>query len=305
MAEETYDVVILGTGPAGLQAAIHAARKKVRVLVLGREQKSSLYSAHIENYCCMTTVTGETLLEQGRIQAENAGAVLVNEDVIGISSEQESFVVTVEGGRAFRTASIILAMGISRNKLKVPGEKEFLGRGVSYCVECDANFYRDDVVVVTGSESAAVSGALTLLFYARAVHLVCNELRVVEALAEQLRESAIVLHEGRRVGEIKGKDGVESIILDDGTEISAKGIFIELGAKGAVELSTSLGVMLDAETMQYIAADKKQETNIPGVYAAGDICGPPWQVAKAVGEGCVAGLEAASYAKRLRKEAEG
>ncbi len=301
MNEEIYDVVILGTGPAGLQAAIHAARKKVRVLVLGREQKSSLYSAHIENYCCMTTVTGETLLEQGRTQAENSGAVLVNEDVIDISQEEASFTVTAEGGRTFRTGSIILAMGISRNKLKVPGEKEFLGRGVSYCVECDANFYRDEVVVVTGSESAAISGALTLLFYAKEVHLVCEELRVVEALAGQLRESSIVLHEGRKVAEIKGDEGVETIVLDDGAEIAAKGIFIELGAKGAIELSSTLGVMLDAETMQYIAANKKQETNIPGVYAAGDICGPPWQVAKAVGEGCVAGLEAASYAKRLKK----
>jgi thioredoxin reductase (NADPH) len=196
-------------------------------------------------------------------------------------------------------------MGISRHKLKVPGEKEFLGRGVSYCVECDANFYRDETVVVTGSESAAVSGALTLLFYAREVHLVCEELRVVETLAEQLRESAIALHEGRRVTEIKGSQGVDSIVLDDETEISAKGIFIELGAKGAIELSSTLGVMLDAESMQYIAADKKQETNIPGVYAAGDICGPPWQVAKAVGEGCVAGLEAATYAKRLKKEIAG
>ena len=301
MNEETYDVVILGTGPAGLQAAIHAARKKVSVLVLGREQKSGIYSTHIENYCCMTSVTGETLLEQGRKQAENSGALLVNEDVIGISQEDGGFLVKAEGGKAYRAAAVILAMGISRNKLRVPGEKEFLGRGVSYCVECDANFYKDEIVAVVGSESAAVSGALTLLFYAKEVHLICEELKVVDALAEQVKESSIVLHDGRRVTGIKGKNNVEAVVMDDDTEIKVGGIFIELGAKGAVELASGLGVMLDSETMQYISANKKQETNIPGVYAAGDICGPPWQVAKAVGEGCVAGLEAAGYAKRLNR----
>ena len=302
MDRDTYDVVILGTGPAGLQAAIHAARKKVSVLVLGREQRSSIYSTHIENYCCMNSVTGETLLEQGRKQAENSGAVLVDEDVIGISQEDGGFLVKAEGGKAYGTAAVILAMGISRNKLKVPGEKEFLGRGVSYCVECDANFYRDQVVAVVGSESAAISGALTLLFYAKEVHLICEELKVVDALAEQVKDSSIVLHEGRRVTGIKGKDNVEAVVMDDDTEIKVGGIFIELGAKGAIELASGLGVMLDPETMQYISANKKQETNIPGIYAAGDICGPPWQVAKAVGEGCVAGLEAAGYARRLNKE---
>lgn len=83
-----------------------------------------------------------------------------------------------------------------------------------------------------------------------------------------------------------------------GTRLDVTGVFIELGAKGAVELAGSLGVALDTESMAYIAANKKQETNIPGIYAAGDICGPPWQVAKAVGEGCIAGLEAAAYAKK-------
>jgi thioredoxin reductase (NADPH) len=190
-------------------------------------------------------------------------------------------------------------MGISRNKLRVPGEKEFLGKGVGYCVDCDANFFRDASVAVVGNESAAVSGALTML--AREVHLVCEKLQVVDALALQLRESAIVLHEGRKVKEIKGGDaGVEAVILDDGSRLDVAGIFIELGAKGAVELASNLGIALDTATMQYVTADKNQETNIPGVYAAGDICGPPWQVAKAVGEGCVAGLEAAAYAKKNR-----
>jgi thioredoxin reductase (NADPH) len=88
------------------------------------------------------------------------------------------------------------------------------------------------------------------------------------------------------------------VALDDGTELPVKGVFVELGARGAVALAGNLGVALDPESMQYVAVDRKQATSVPGVYAAGDICGPPWQVAKAVGEGCVAGLEAAAFARK-------
>jgi thioredoxin reductase (NADPH) len=283
-----------------LQAAIHAARKKVKVLVLGKQHKSSAYRAHIENYCSIGGFTGEALLKEGREKAENVGADFLDEDVLEISQEDGAFHIKTEGGDPVMARALILAMGISRNKLRVPGEKEFLGKGVGYCVDCDANFYRDASVAVVGNESAAVSGALTMLFYAREVHLVCEKLQVVYALALQLRDSAIVLHEGREVKEIKGDAGVEAVILDDGSRLEVAGIFIELGAKGAIELATSLDIALDTATMQYVTANKKQETNIPGVYAAGDICGPPWQVAKAVGEGCVAGLEAAVYAKKHR-----
>ncbi len=300
MGEELYEVLILGTGPAGLQAAIHAARKKVSVLVLGRQHKSSAYRAHIENYCCISGVTGEALLKEGRVQARKFGAHFLDEDVIDLSQQERGFVVHLESGKRFKGRSLILAMGISRKKLKIPGEKEFLGRGVSYCVDCDANFFRGETVAITGCESAAVSGALTLLFYAREVHLVCERLEVSEPMAQQLKDTAIHFHEGRKVKEIIGKSGVDSVLLDDETRLEVAGVFIELGAKGAVELAAKLGVTLDSESMQFIMANKKQEVNIPGVYAAGDICGPPWQVAKAVGEGCVAGLEAAGYAKKFR-----
>jgi thioredoxin reductase (NADPH) len=300
MDETPYDVLILGTGPAGLQAAIHAARKKVSVLVLGRQHKSSAFRAHIENYCCISGISGEELLNQGRLQAEKSGAHFMDEDVIDLSQEGGLFSVHLESGKMYKSNTVILAMGISRKKLNVPGEKELLGRGVSYCVDCDANFFRGESVAVAGCESAAVSGALTLLFYAGDVHLVCEQLEVSEPMAQQLKDTAIHFHEGRKVKEIIGESSVESILLDDGTRLDVTGIFIELGAKGAIELATKLGVVLDSESMQYIVVNKKQEVNIPGVYAAGDICGPPWQVAKAVGEGCVAGLEAAGYAKRMK-----
>lgn len=300
MIEDTYDVVILGTGPAGLQAAIHAARAKVTVLVMGREHKSSLYKAHIENYCCITKISGEDLLRQGVQQALNSGAHFLHEDVIQTSQEKNWFVVHTESERTIRTRALILAMGITRNRLGVPGEKEFIGKGVSYCVDCDANFYKDGKVAVVGNESAAVSGALTLLFYARVVHLVAEQLQVSERLEHQIQESDVNVHLGRKVKEIFGHEQVEGLIMDDNRGLKLDGVFIELGAKGAAELAALLGVSLDEKNHRYIVTDKKQQTNITGIFAAGDICGPPWQVAKAVGEGCVAGLSAAKYAKKLR-----
>jgi thioredoxin reductase (NADPH) len=300
MLADRYDVIILGTGPAGLQAAIHAVRAKVSVLVLGKQHKSSLFRAHIENFCCLTRIDGESLLKDGRAQAERFGASFLDEDAVAVAHENDWFSVRGEGGREFKCRSLILALGISRNKLNVPGEKELLGKGVSYCVDCDAAFYRNDPVAIVGSESAALTGALTLLFYASEVHLVCKNLEATEALALQIRKSPVHLHEGRKVKEILGEPALEGLLLDDGTRLEVKGVFIELGAKGATELAGGLGVAMDPDSMKYIHTNKKQETNLPGVYAAGDICGPPWQVAIAVGQGAVAGLEAASYAKKSR-----
>ena len=300
MESDRYEVVIFGSGPAGLQAAIHAARTRVSVLILGREVKSSLHGAHVENFCCLERADGGDLLESGRKQAERFGARFLHEDVIETSQDGDWFRIRTESGREIMTRALILAMGISRKKLKVPGEKELFGKGVSYCVDCDAGFYRGARVAVVGEESAAASGAMTMLFYADEVHLIARELNVSPALAEQIGQSSINLHLGTWVDEIKGETAVEKIMLDNGSELAVNGVFIELGAKGAIELASVLGVALDAESMQFVVTDKKQATNVPGVFAAGDICGPPWQVAKAVGEGCVAGLEAAGFAKKFR-----
>ncbi|MEA3279308.1 MAG: FAD-dependent oxidoreductase [Thermodesulfobacteriota bacterium] len=301
MNQEIFDVVILGTGPAGLQAAIHAARAKVSVLVMGRKHKSSLYKAHVENYCCLSRVSGEELLQLGVRQASESGTQFLLEDVIKTSQENDMFIILTESERTIKTKALILSMGISRNRLGVKGEKKFLGKGVSYCVDCDANFYKGEKVAVIGSESAAVSGALNLLFYAEEVHLISEQLKVSDRLDFQIRESGVNLHLGPKVKEIVGQEKVESLVMDDGQKLTVSGVFIETGAKGAIELAATLGVELDSEKFRYINTDKHQQTNIPGIFAAGDICGPPWQMAKAVGEGCVAGLSAAKYAKKLSR----
>ncbi|MCF8106150.1 MAG: FAD-dependent oxidoreductase [Desulfohalobiaceae bacterium] len=299
MNEESFDVIVLGAGPAGLQAAIHAARRKVSVLVLGKLPKSSVHNVHLENFCCIDGDSGADLLLQARAKAEESGADFLEEDVTGIQADNDRFIVKAESQKSFRAKALVLAMGISRKRLGLKGEKRLLGRGISYCVDCDAGFYRGESVAVIGCESAAISGTLTMLFYAAEVHLICEKLDTVDYLMEKLKESSISVHEGRKVVEIIGDNAVQGLKLDDGMQIDVKGVFIELGAKGATTLAANLGVALDTETMNYIQTNKKQETNVPGVYAAGDICGPPWQVPKAIGEGCVAGLEAAAYAKKL------
>lgn len=298
-AGQTYDVVIIGSGPAGLQAAIHAARKKVSVLVLGKEHRSSLFNAHVENLCCLFNATGQMMLETGRRQAQNFGSQFMDADILKIETVADGFALETEDGMSISCRALILATGTARNTLKVKGEKTLVGKGVSYCVDCDGNFYRGEEVAVVGSESAAADGALTLAEIAGSVHLICEDLNISEALMKRLAASDVVVHRGRRVKEIAGDRQVDALRLDDGSQVSVSGVFIELGAKGLMELATALGVALD-DDMRFIRTDKGQRTNVPGIFAAGDICGPPWQVAKAVGEGCVAGLNAADYARKRK-----
>lgn len=304
MSDSIYDVVIIGSGPAGIQAAIHASRRKTSVLLLGRIENSALYAAHIENYACIDGVTeGRDMLEAGISQIKRFGTEVSPEDVLKVAQrEDELFDLELESGRQIKTRSLIFCMGVSKKKLSVPGEKELAGRGVSYCVDCDANFYRGATVLVAGNRSAAIDGALTLLGYADKVYLVAKELKGSESLLNRLHESDVELLEGTWVKEINGENAVTDILLENEDTIKADGIFIELGSKGALELATQIGVQLDMEHFKYIDVSRKQETNISGVYAAGDIVGPPYQMAKAVGEGCVAGMEAATYARKQKRK---
>lgn len=298
MSDSLYDVVIIGAGPAGIQAAIHASRKKTRVLMLGRIENSALYSAHIENYAFTPGIAdGRDVLLTGIEQAVSFGTELSPEDVLKIKRRGDDlFDMTTESGQAITCRSLIFAMGVAKKKLNIPGEKKFLGKGVSYCVDCDANFYRGATVVVTGDRSAAVDGALTLLDYAAKVYLIADRLNVSQKLAEKLHKSEVEFINST-IEEITGEHTVASVQLTNGQSIDTKGVFIELGSKGALELATQVDVQLDLETFKYITTNKKQETNIAGIYAAGDIVGPPLQMAKAVGDGCVAGMEAATYAR--------
>lgn len=301
MSEQVYDVLIIGAGPAGLQAAVHAVRKKASVVVLGRPERSSIYSAHVENYLCVAgVVDGSELLRVGLEQAEKFGAEILAEDVLYIEQAGELFEVKSES-RTVLARSLIIATGTSRKKLKVKGEKELAGRGVSYCVDCDANFFRNAKVAVVGNGSGAVDGALTLTGYASDVYLVTREVDVSGELAARLADSTVQVKTGSWVKEISGDNGVTGVILEDDQVLDVEGVFVELGSKGAMELAVNLGVLLDSDTMTHVETNRQQATNIAGIFAAGDIAGHPYQMAKAVGEGCVAGWEAANYARKQQK----
>ena len=302
MVEDLYDVAIIGCGPAGLQAAIHSAGKKAKVIVFGKTRNSSLYKAHIANFCCSEKViSGKEMLEAGKKQAENFDAVFLEEDIIETKNENSLFSLVTESGKTFTSRTVILTMGVARKKLRVKGEKKLVGRGVSYCVDCDANFYRGLEVAVVGNESAAVTGAITLLSYAKTVYLICRKLMIPDALYEQLKNSQVKVIQDTWVKEIVGTNEVEGVLLKNGETVKVNGLFVELGAKGALELAANLGVVFDQETISFVETNKKQQTNVAGLYAAGDITGEPWQIAKAVGEGCVAGIQAAKYAKKLAR----
>ncbi len=301
---EKYDVVIIGCGPAGLQAAIHTARRKLKTLVFGRPENSALFRAHMENYFGLVgKVSGEELLRAGLEQIRRFGAEHRAEDVVSLEVAPEGFRVVPESGKEILAGALILALGVTRRHKKIKGEAEFVGKGVSYCVDCDGFFFRGEPVAVVGTGSAAVHGALTLSRLASEVYLVAEDLEVSAAMARELEASPVKWLKAR-AEEVLGQDTVTGLRLSDGTVLSVKGVFFEEGAKGALELATSLGVALDPENMRYIQVDRRQATNVPGVFAAGDVTGPPFQVAKAVGEGCVAALSAADYLSEKRRAAK-
>ncbi len=302
-----YDVIILGCGPAGLQAAIHASRKRVTVMVLGKPEASSLYKAHIENYCCVEGVkSGKELIEIGIEQCKGFGAKFLKEDAVKTEiGPDNTFVVETETGKRLTTLSLIMATGVSRKGLGLKGEKELVGKGVSYCVDCDANFYRGATVAVFGNGSAAAHGALTLKDIASKVYLISTGLEISDNLKDALKASNIELFIPRKIKELIAEDTLKAVVLDDGTRLEVDGLFIELGAKGAMELAAFLGVELDPEKFTHIVVDKNQATNVPGIFACGDICGLPYQMAKAVGEGCIAGMSAGSYCQKLKRSEKG
>ena len=293
------DLLIIGSGPAGLQAAIHASRQKVNVIVVGKIEKSSLKRAKVENDCCMDLFLykGEDLLERGRRQCEKLGVVFIEDDVLNVGRKSDAFFYTeIENGEEIQSKAIIIATGVATTKLGVVGENEYQGKGVTYCVDCDAGFFKDKKVAVVGDGSAAASGAMLLDSYAKEVYLVSKCFDVSKKLRSQLNLLKIIQIDGQQIAKIEG-DGnkVTGILFENGKRLEVDGVFIELGSKGAAELFNLLGIVLDQEKFCYIETNKKQETNIEGIYAAGDICGAPFQLAKAVGEGCIAGICASDY----------
>ncbi len=291
-----YDVAIIGCGPAGLQAAIHAARKKVKVVVLGKHHNSALIKAKVENCFGITSAEGRSLLELGMEQAKQFGSEILAEDVMDLNREGEWFVMSTERMNTVRSKVIILAPGISRVKLNVEGEAEFHGLGVSYCAACDCHFFKNKTVAVIGDGSMAAAGALLLREYASKVFWIARENKASKELNDKMIATDIEVMIPAWPAIIHGTDVVNSLELIDGRELNVSGVFIELGARGSADLAMDVGLVPDERG--FIKVDLECKTDQVNVLACGDVTGLPWQMAKAVGQGCVAGTTAANLIRR-------
>lgn len=291
------DVLVIGSGPAGIQAAIHASRRKVSVVVAGRPSASAAAGTEMDNYFGTGLVSGDRLIEEGVRQAESTGAVFSGQNVISSSRDGEAFRFVLEDGTEVVSKAVVIATGISRKKLWIPGEKELFGKGVSYCAVCDCNFYKGRRAVIVGNESEAATSAEMMTGYASETSWVAWDMQASPVLVEKA-EAAGVRFYGSKPRAIVGETKVEALELEDGTTIPTDGVFIELGARSAADIAMDLDVMPEMDDTIKVGTDCA--TEVPGVYACGDVTGKPWQVAKAVGQGCVAGTNAAAFVKGER-----
>ena len=275
-----YDIIVLGSGPAGLSAAVAARGRNKSVLVVGnRWQDSPLARAErVDNYLGLPALTGADLMERFTRHAEESGANLVSGKVISLMA-WEGFHLTV-GSELYEGSALILAPGVVR-QAKYPGEMEYLGRGVSYCATCDGMLYRGRPVVVVGRSKDAPREAAYLK------DLGCQVVYVSPQRPERLDPSIPFVQANRL--EVAGEQTVTGLRAD-GALLPCSGVFILREAVAPADLLPGLETENGA-----VKVDRKLATNLPGVFAAGDCTGEPLQISKAVGEGLVAALSAAEY----------
>lgn len=288
------DVIIIGCGPAGVQAAIHASRRKVSTLVVGKPGASAASGTRMDNYFGVSEIDGDAMISTGISQAESTGARFIAENVISAGTDGPLFLFGLEGGESVTAKAVVIATGISRKKLGIPGEKELYGKGVSYCAVCDCNFYKGRRAVIVGNDSEAAVSAEMMTGFASETSWVVWDNKASDVLTSKAEAAGVKMF-GSKPAEITGAGKVESLRLEDGTVIPTDGVFIELGARSAADIAMDIGVMPEVDDSIKVGYDCS--TEVPGVYACGDVTGRPWQVAKAVGQGCIAGTNAAAYAK--------
>lgn len=275
-----YDIIILGSGPAGLSAAVTARGRNKSVLVVGnRWQDSPLARAkRIDNYLGMPGMTGTDMLEAFQRHAEEAGVDFVTGRVTSLM-QWEGFHLSV-GADLYQGDALIMAPGVVR-QAKYPGEDEFLGRGVSYCATCDGMLYRNKAVAVVGRSKDAPQEAA----YLRSIG--CDVVYVAPKQPEEL-DPAISFVKASQLT-IQGEQMVTSLSAG-GTDLPVSGVFILRDTMAPTDLLPTLATENGA-----IQVDRTMATNLPGVFAAGDCTGGPLQVSKAVGEGLTAALSACTY----------
>ena len=278
-----YDIIVLGSGPAGLSAAVTARGRNKSVLVIGnRWQDSPLARAErVDNYLGMPGMTGMEMLEAFQRHAQEMGVEQVTGKVLSIM-EWEGFNLTV-GSQLYQGSALILAPGVVR-QAKFPGEETYLGRGVSYCATCDGMLYRNKPVAVVGRSKDAPHEAA----YLKSIG--CQVVYVAPKRPDQLDEDIPFIQAAKLA--VKGEQTVTALEAD-GADIPVNGVFILREAVAPGDLLPGLTLEKGA-----IQVDRNMATSVPGVFAAGDATGAPLQVSKAVGEGLIAALSACEYLDR-------
>ncbi len=280
------DVAIIGSGPAGLSAAINAKTRNKEVLVFGKKDGSNKIKRAevIDNYLGFSQVTGQDLMDNFLDHADKRGIEIKDEKIQRVYSMGDFFALELKTGDMIQAKSVIVASGVEVKK-PLKKEMDFIGAGVSYCATCDAALYRGKKVVVIGMNEEAIEEANFISEIAETtifINLYKDDIK--------LNENITVIDD-QPLG-FEGRDKVSKLVCKN-SEIFADGFFIIKDSKSADQLVP--GIELDGN---HIKVDANMETNIKGLFACGDVVGLPYQIGKAVGEGNIAGLKAASYANK-------
>jgi len=306
--ENFYNLIIVGAGPAGLTASIYASRFNLKNLVLASSLGGTVSEIFIlENYPGIKSTNGAEIIKKIQEQVEKLGAEIRIKEVIDIKPKEGKNIVITKQGDIYTARAVILALGTTFQRLCIPGEKEFFGKGVSYCATCDGPFFKDKIVGVVGGGNSATQASLLLAQHCSKVFIIYRKekMRAQEILINRLKSNPKIQRiKQTNVLEICGKEKVEKVILDKkykgSNELILDGLFIEIGTKPSNALPLKMGIELDKEGL--IIIDEGCRTNIKGIFAAGDITtgsNKLNQIITAAAEGAIAATSVYDYLKSV------
>ena len=305
LRHSSYDIAIIGAGPAGLTAGMYSARQGLATVIIAAEVGGqAAWADKIENYIGWDVISGRELIARFREHVRQFDVdCLEGQLVNAIAPAEDGFDLYTREGESLHARAVIIATGRSINRLAVPGEAELLGRGVSYCATCDGAFFRGQPVAVVGSTESAADAALELANLDATVTLVSpSAMKAPEAVLAKVHASpAITVRTGVKVLAIEGESRVTGLAIRDNVtqaeeSIPVNGVFIETGSIPASEYT---GGIVEMNARGEIIVDKSCATNVPGIYAAGDVTdGSGKQIIIAAGEGARASMAASKDLKR-------